>query len=94
MSVQISPKQNFQAKEDLARRFKAVATSNEMAEAVTAALSEFVICYNPTSEKLQGAKEFCAVLLNLAEKDEPMPKFPQKGLQWIPVPERAKGVKK
>lgn len=92
MSVQVSPKRNFQAKEDIARKFSAMANSNEMAEAITAALSEMVICYNPTTERLEGAKQFAAVLLNLAEKEDPMPKFPQKSLQWIN--ETPKGVKR
>ena len=92
MSIQVSPKQQFQEDVELARKFGAMAHSTEMQRAVTIAISEMVVCYNPTTERIEGAKQILAILLNLTEREEPMPRFPQKSLQHIPI--EPKGVKK
>lgn len=79
--IELRPKEQFLALEDLARDFGNVAHHPSVQTAITYALSQYAIEYKPDSAQLKGVQEFVGVFLNMAEKARELPRFPDKRLQ-------------
>ena len=89
MTVLLSPKEQFQAQEDTAKEWRGVVTGKTMGAALTHAIAQYSTECHPTTEQLEGVRRFVYELLNLAEKPEPPPNFPQKVLKRITSPQHA-----
>jgi hypothetical protein len=74
--IEITPKQAFQKSSDDLKAFHAVVDSPVFHEGVHKAIAEFVLFSKPTAEELEGVRRFLAILVNMAEKDEPQKRAP------------------
>jgi hypothetical protein len=74
MVVTLEPKESFQKNPDAVTGFRASVDSPMFKEGVHKAITEFVLKYHPTAEELEGVRRFLAVLLNMGEKEDPLPK--------------------
>ncbi len=74
MVVTLEPKQSFQKNRDLTTAFRVAVDNPAFKEGVHASITEFVIKYRPSADELEGVRRFLAVLLNLAEQEDPLPK--------------------
>ncbi len=74
MIVSLEPKTTFQSNPDNLKAYRDAVDTPVFKEGVHKAITEFVLKYNPTAEELQGVRRFLAVLLNMAEKEDPLPK--------------------
>lgn len=83
MTVLLSPKEQFQAQEDTAKQWREMVTGKTMGAALTHAIAQYSHECHPTTEQLEGVRRFIYELLNLAEKPEAPPTFPQKVLKRI-----------
>ncbi len=74
MVVTLEPKESFQKNPDQLKDYRLVIDSPSFKEGVHKAITEFVLKYRPTADELEGVRRFLAVLLNMGEKEDPLPK--------------------
>lgn len=74
MTIQIEPKESFQKNPDAITGFRAAIDNPMFREGIQKAITEYVVKYRPTAEELEGMRRFLAVLLNMGEKEDPLPK--------------------
>lgn len=80
MVIQLSPKAQFQAQDDMVKEFRLVIGGKAMQTALTYALAEYSAASKPTTEELNGVRRFIYELLNLSEKEGAPPTFPTRRL--------------
>lgn len=76
MNITLEPRLAFQKNQDHSKEYRALVDSDVFKEGVHNAIAEFVLKFHPTTEELQGVNRFLPVLLNIAEKEEPLPLKP------------------
>lgn len=72
MIIQLEPKKAFLKHDDLTKPYRAFVDSESFKEAVHLAISEYVIRWKPTTEQLEGVRQFLNVMLNMGEKEDPV----------------------
>ena len=80
MNVDFSPKKLFQSNDGIRKELAIVVTSDNFHQALSFALSEFVMQYKPSAEQSAAVKQFINTLLYLPKESQPMPEFPNKTL--------------
>jgi len=78
MQITLSPKAMFQQQENLASAFRSMAASTAMQTAVLYALSEMSVSESLTADQTMAVRNFAHTLLNLAEPQESLTRFPTK----------------
>lgn len=80
MNVDFSPKKQFQQNDTLRKELAVIANSDNFHQALSYAVSEFVMRTNPSAEQITAVRAFINTLLLLPVESQPMPAFPQKTL--------------
>jgi hypothetical protein len=81
-----SAKQQFQEQTEVAQKWRTIVIGRDFNTALTHAISHYCQTCHPTTEQLEGVRRFTHEFLNLAEKEEPLPHFPEKRLNYRPQP--------
>lgn len=76
MLITLTPKQDFQKDDEATKAFRGLVDNQNFKDGIHLAITEFVLHYKPTAEELEGVNRFLKVLLNMAEKDEPIEHTP------------------
>ena len=71
MIVALQPKDDFLKSNDDIKAFHGLVDSPVFKEGMHKAIAQFVLYHNPTTEQLEGVRQFLGVALNMAEKEEP-----------------------
>lgn len=53
-----------------------------MQAAIESALAEYALMHQPSGEQMAGVKKFLELFVNIGEKDQPQPNFPDKSLDY------------
>jgi len=76
----MNPKELFQLTVKDADKFAELTASTGFRTALCFAQSQTIAQHSLNADEIEGMKKFCEVLLNLGEKELPVPKFPDKRL--------------
>jgi len=75
-----TPKEVFLQSHDLEAKFLTEFAMSPTARIVVVFAMSQMVHDNASKEQLEGAKRFAHILLNLGDKDEPIPAFPDKSI--------------
>lgn len=76
MLVELKPKEAFQVDADATKTFRGMVDSALFKNGVHNALAQLVLFHRPTTEELEGVRQFLMVLLNMGEKEDPPQRKP------------------
>lgn len=81
--ISLTPKKRFQ-ESPFADPYRVMVKSPAFETAVTQALAEFTMTLSPSTEEMNGVRGFISVLLNMAEVETDLPRFPAKHISLSP----------
>lgn len=90
MNINVSPKDQFLEKFELAKDFRAMVLNPAMQTAVTHALAEMGISARFNSEQMQAVKHFVHMFMNMGERDSLPPRILSSHVEYPVRPEPGK----